>query len=200
MTTASEMRERIKNKKKAATGQMARAAADPDNEFRLKRWYEEVRADRSKVAEAAKYYNAAVEDAEKHIIAIGHLETLVAETPGLAHFYKTIRTDAQQIRRWLEERLEIETQQKYKWLMTSPEAKAEFGELKTTEAGKFAKADEGLASMFDDMRLMAYYEHLLDDVVSGFDNRGYMLNHLVTIYKEKLEAVWVDPTKETKNQ
>lgn len=199
MSKVDDMRERLKNKGRTKSGVTAHAQAAPDSDFRMQRWYDAVRADRTKVKDAADYYRAALSDATPHIVAIGHLETLLAETPGLAHFYRTISTDASQIRKWLEERYEIELAQKHKWLMNSAEAKAEYGDLKTTEAGKYAKADEGLADLMDDIRLMAYWEHMMDDVVSGFTDRGYMLNHLVTIHKEKLEAVWVDPTKETRN-
>lgn len=197
----AKMREKA-NAKKAPAGQTKSVSTENGSgeKFQSKRWYDTVRADRDRINEAAEYFRAAVEDARQHIIAIGHLETLVAETPGLAFYYKTMHTDAEQIRRWLEERYEIELAQKHKWFMTDPEAKATYGDLKTTEAGKFAKADEELATLSDQIRLMAYYDHLLDDVSLGFQNRAIMLSHLVNIRKEGLQEVWIDPTRETNTE
>lgn len=202
MSDINEFRKKIsdKQKKKSGAVKVHAKAAGGSSEFKVVLWYNAVRKDRTLVSEAAEYYKQAVEDARPYITAIGHLETLLAETPGLGHFYKNIHTDAQQIRRWLEERLEIESAQKYKWFMISPEAKAEYGELKTTEASKFVKADPTLADLSDDIRMMAYYDHLLDDIAHGFQNRSIMLNHIVNVRVNGLEEIWVDPTKETQNQ
>jgi hypothetical protein len=174
-----------------------------DAKGRLKKiyWYDTVRKDRNRkiINLAYEYYKVAIADAERHIVAIGHLQTLAAETPGLDFFYKGILTDVQQIRRWLEERLEIEGAQKYKWFMTSPEAKKEYGEVKTTEASKYVKADPDLADLSDDIRLLANAEHGLQNVAEGFQSRGIMVSKITDIRQHGLEEVFINPHNETIN-
>jgi len=165
-----------------------------------KRWFLDVRSDLNKIDDAINHYLKVIREGAKHVTAIGHLESLVAETPGLMYFYKCYLTDAQQLRRWLEAQYETEEGAKYVYFQTSAEAKAKYGDLKVTDVKNFVKADEGLMQLMDTIRLVANIEHGFDDIVLGFQNRSIMLSHLVTIRKEGLQEVWIDPTRETVNE
>jgi len=162
-------------------------------------WYDTIVADQSKVSEAIIYWRTVIEDASQHIHAIGHLQTLVAETPGLQFFYNGIHVDAQQSRRWFEEYVERVKAEKYKWFLTSPEAQREYGTLKVTDVNNFVKADKDYARAVDKLRSLANIEHALETVRDGFISRSIMLNRLVDIRSANLQDVWIDPTRETNN-
>lgn len=170
--------------------------------FQAVRWFDTVRGNPTKdvVRQAADYFTEAVEDGKFYIVPVGNLETLLQQHPGIQFFYQTILVDAQQIRRWLEERLDRLESERYNHYMYSEEAKREYGVLKTTDASKLAKSDPLVADMGDCIRLMAYHEHNLEALIGAFENIKYTLNHIVSIRKEKLEEVWVDPRVETKNK
>lgn len=165
------------------------------------RWYEKIRAtpDVETVKEACRYYADAVEDGKYYVVPVGNLETLLQQYPGITFFYQAILVDVQQARRWMEERLDRLEASRHNYYMYDDEAKAEHGVLKTTEAAKMAKADPTILDMADMVRLLAFHEHQLEALMGAFENIKYMLNHIVTIRKEKLEEVWVDPTNETTN-
>ena len=161
------------------------------------RWYETVRNDMSRMQEAFEYFQKVAKDAEPHLAMIGNLQTLVAETPGLTYFYRAIHTDAQQIRRFLEERLEIDSAVKYKWY-TGTEARVTHGDLKVTDINKFVKADPAIAELSMLIKYAAYYDHLLEDICESMANRSIMLSHITTIRKENLQEVFIDPTTATR--
>lgn len=168
--------------------------------LKVVRWFDTVRGDIEKIDDAIKYFKEVVTTAEPHITAIGKLETLVAETPGLVYFYKGFLTDSGQIRKWLEVVYENEQAEKYKWFQTSSAAKAKYGELKVTDIKKFVDADEDLAEISTLIRIMANVEHQFDDICLGLQSRSIMLSHLVAIRKEGLEEVWIDPNKDDNSQ
>lgn len=170
-------------------------------DFSMMRFYDKIRANPTKtvIEEAAEYYDTAVKDGTYYVVPVGNLEELQLQQPGLNFFYRGIYVDAQQSRRWLEERLERLESQKHNYYMYSEDARAEHGVLKTTEAGKLAKADPEVMEMSDMVRLMAFHEHNLERLMEAFENIKYVLNNVVTVRKEKLEEVWVDPTQETRN-
>lgn len=160
-------------------------------------WFKAVRENLELLDEAVDYYERVVEDSHQHLAFRGPLGTLLQEHPGLAFFYRSILTDAQQIRRYLELKADQTETAKYKWLMTSSEAKKQYGDLKTTEAGKFAKAEEEVVDLAAKVRLMANVEHQLDNVALGFQDRGIMLNRIVDVRKEGHHEVFIDSGLET---
>ena len=168
--------------------------------FKSKRWFDTVRDDIDKLEEAVKYFHEAVEDGNPHLSSVGNLQTLLAELPGLVGFYRPILVDAQQIRRWLETSLEQEKAKEYKRLMSDPEAKKEYGALKTTEATNFMKADEDLHVIADMVREMANCEHQLEVVSEGLNQKGMALSKIVDLRVAGLEEVWIDSTQETRNE
>jgi len=172
-----------------------------NSDFTITRWYDVLRSDQklSTIEKAAAYYDEAVQDGQTYVVAVGNLETLLVQYPGIMFFYQGILVDAQQSRRWLEERLTRLEAMKHNYYMYDDEAKSKYGNLKTTEASKLAKADSEVLDLADGIRLLAFHEHNLDRLLSAFENIKYVLNHVVTIRKENLQEVWVDPTSETNN-
>jgi len=160
-------------------------------------WFKKVRENPELLEEAIGYYERVVEDSHQPLAFRGPLGTLLQEHPGLAFFYRSILTDAQQIRRYLELRADQVETAKYKWLMTSGEAKKMYGDLKTTEAAKFAKAESEVVELAANVRLMANVEHQLDNVALGFQDRGIMLNRIVDVRKEGHHEVFIDSGLET---
>ena len=67
-----------------------------------KLWYKAIREGKSTVEDAIPYWEAVVVDAHQHLAFKGALQDLLTEHPGLAFFYRSILTDAQQIRRYKE--------------------------------------------------------------------------------------------------
>lgn len=167
--------------------------------LKIVQWFDTIRKSTARAEEALRYYELAVNDANPHITAVGHLETLVAETPGLEHFYKGILVDCQQIRRYLEEDLEINKAIKHKWFRTSRDAVKEYGEVGTNDATKWVNADESISRQSLLVRRFANAENHLTSIVEGFSTRGIMLSKIVDIRKANLQEVWIDPRKETRN-
>jgi len=168
--------------------------------FKSVRWFDAVRDDIDKFEKAVAYFHEAVADGTPYLTANGKLETLLAELPGLAGFYRPILVDAQQIRRWLETTLDQEKAVKYKWFMFNPEAKKEYGALKTTEATNFVKAEEDLHVIADMVREMANCEHLLEVIAQGLEQKGIVLSKIVDLRVAGMEEVWIDSTRETTNE
>lgn len=173
----------------------------PSTDFTTKRWYDTIRATPTTevIRSACNYYQEAFDDGKQFVVPVGNLETLSVQLPGISFYYRAILIDVQQARRWLEERVERLESELHNHYMYDDEPKAKYGALKTTEASKLAKADVRVVEMMDNVRLLAYHEHLLETLMSAFDNIKYVLNNIVIIRQEKLEEVWVDPTKETTN-
>ena len=149
--------------------------------------------------EAEEYYRSMVEEGREDVPIQGNLEELLASTPGLVLFYKTIRTDAQQVRRWMETALTYQKAEKYKWFQSN-EGIREYGELKTTEITKYIEADTTIGDLSDSIRVMADCEHQLQDIVESLDSRGIMLSKIVDTRNNGNEEVWVDPYRETTNE
>lgn len=173
---------------------------DKRGNLKVIRWFDIIRGDRTRLQDAYEYFLEVINDAEPHVACVGRLEDLCLETPGLVGYYRGFLTDAQQIRRWLDEKKEEERGKKYKWLMTSQDARQEYGDLKTTEATNYSKVEVIVIELSDMARMMARIEHSLDDVVEAIQTRSIMLSHVVSIRKAGLEEVWVDPRKETTNE
>ncbi len=163
-------------------------------------FFSKIRMGEASIEDAWPYWRAVVDDAHQHLAFRGNLQTLLQEHPGLAFFYRSILTDAQQTRRWMEMKAEDKEIERYKWLMTSEEAKKEYGALKTTEAAKFAKADEEVLNLKEKVRVLADIEHHLDNVALGFQDRGIMLNRIVDVRKAGHEEVFIDSNLETDNR
>jgi len=168
--------------------------------FKSVRWFNTVRDDIANFEKAVEYFHEAVEDGTPYLAAVGNLQTLLAELPGLVGFYRPILVDAQQIRRWLETSLEQEKAIKYKWFMSDPEAKKEYGALKTTEATNFMKAEEDLHVIADMVREIANCEHHLEVIAEGLNQKGMTLSKIVDLRVAGMEEVWIDSTRETKNE
>ena len=163
-------------------------------------FFSKIRMGEATIEDAWPYWRAVVDDAHNHLEFRGNLQTLLQEHPGLAFFYRSILTDAQQTRRWMEMKAEDKEVERYKWLMTSEEAKKEYGALKTTEAAKFAKADEEVLNLKEKVRVLADIEHHLDNVALGFQDRGIMLNRIVDVRKAGHEEVFIESNLETDNR
>lgn len=159
----------------------------------MRRFFDAVREDLEVISEALDYYDKVIQDGAQYIDYKGKLEKLVVETPGLAYFYGGVRTDAQQIRRWLEKFTEAEKAKKFKWFHSDPEAKKKFGDLKVTEISKYVDADEDIEALVDLTRVMAEAEHRLDDLIEAFEWRRLSLSRVIDIRKDNLHEVWVDP-------
>lgn len=159
----------------------------------FRRFFNAVRDDVEVCIEAVAYYDEVVEDGARHISAHGNLETLVAETPGLAYFYRGVRTDAQQIRRWMDQYIDSEKATKYKWFHSDPESIKLHGKFKTgTEITKYVEADETIQYLQDLSRVMAECEHRLEDLMEGFEERRLMLTRIIDIRRDGLKEVWID--------
>lgn len=198
------MNEPVKSKLDQIRERVAKMTRHPSPEanpeqFRIQRWYETICRDRSRLPEAITYFQSALEDGRPHITAVGHLEQLLAETPGLEHFYKGILVDAQQIRRWLEELHEIESARKFKWFMYSPEAKRIYGDIKVTEAPRLVKAEDDIAALALSIRSIANVENHLLSLIEGFAIRNINLGRIESVRRANLQEVWVDPRRETQN-
>lgn len=168
-----------------------------------KRWFHKIRSSSvdGKVIEAATdYYKESLNFGRNHVVPRGNLEDLILELPGVMFYYQAILVDCQQSRRWLEDHLERLEAKKYNFYMYDEEIKSKYGALKTTDASRFAKSDPEVAGIADYVRLLAYYEHHLSNLLATFENLKFTLNNIVTIRKEKLSEVWVDPTKESGNE
>lgn len=171
---------------------------EPDR-FHIVRWFDKVCADRKNLDAAIDYFKRAVEDARPHMTAVGPLETMLAETPGLAHFYSGIMIDAQQIRRWLEAVRETAFARRYKHYMFDSDVRRKYGELKTTEITKMVQAEDAIGEMDLQIRLIANVENHLLNVNETFTTRNINLSRIVEVRKANLQDVWIDATKGTEN-
>lgn len=159
----------------------------------FRRFFSAVRDDVEVIVDALKYYEEVVEDGGKHILNLkGNLEALQVETPGLAYFYRGVRTDAQQIRRWLEVQLENKKAEKGKYFHSDKEAIKQYGTLKPTEITKYVDSDDEVMDLKDLVRLAAEAEHRLEDLMEGFEERRLTLSRVIDIRKEGLKEVWID--------
>lgn len=200
MSRLDEIKARAANRRYPQTAIPPVRAPNKYQPFDVLRWFDRVRLDESLLNDALDYYKKAIDDARQHITAQGHLETLVAETPGLEYLYKGILVDVQMVRKWYDELYEQEIGRRHRWYMTSTEARDQFGDVKTNEATKWVKADDRVAEMAMIIRRLAHAEHHLLSVIEGFTARSIMLNHLVAIRKHNLTEVWINPTRETTNE
>jgi len=182
-------------------------SAEADNKLMIHRYYEIVTRGTNwdatryqKFEEALNYYRIVVENAHQHATAVGNLLLLAQETPGLQTLYGGVHVDASQVRKYLEEALNIQKARKVKWLMNDPEAIRQHGALKVTEAGKWAEADDEIADLTLYVRRFANAENQLGNIMNGFTTRSVMIAKITTIREAGLEEVWVDPTRETLNE
>ncbi len=203
MSSASEklaaLRERVAKPKGGHVEPVIKPGKEP--KFTIFRWFEQIRANPTSdlIGKACAYYDAAITDGTHYVVPVGVLEDLLLQQPGLAFFYRGVLVDAQQSRRWMEARLDRLEAERHNYYMFSSESKDEYGSLKTTDAAKLAKGDPAVLEMSDNVRLLAFHEHNLERLMEAFENIKYVLNHVVTLRKEGLDPVWVDPTKETSN-
>jgi hypothetical protein len=202
MTSASERLAalRARTNKDPETAVAPKIKAGPTG-FEVTRWFDKIRAapTAAVITQAGAYYDEAVRDGAQYVVPVGNLQTLLEQHPGVCFFYQAVMVDVQQSRRWVEEKLERLEAAKGNYYMYDDAAKAQYGVLKVTEAGKLAKADPEVTELAEAVRLLAFHEHNMERLMAALDNIKYVLNHIVTIRKEKLEEVWVDATKETTN-
>jgi hypothetical protein len=170
----------------------ARLAPEHDNDHPLQPLIDAVMG-------AAEYYLSAKLDADNHIIPVGKLQNLLAETTGLAYFYNGIHTDALQVRKWLEILQEGTKSEKYVWFTTHPDAKIEYGKMTPTEVNNHIKADDSVQLLADMIRVIADRQHILENVRESFVNRSIMLSKIVDMRVAGLEEVWVNGLRETRN-
>lgn len=181
------------------------------SDLRAKRYFDTVREacddlsdadERGKLVDAvlaaAEYYLEVHTDAS--VMIVGKLEQLLTENTGWAFFYNGIHTDALQVRKYLEMLLEGYEAKKYVWFQTDADAKAEYGsKLTATDLRNYIKADDVVQLLNDCIRLIADRQHMLEDIRTGFEGRGFDLKKIADMRIAKLEEVWVDGTRETDN-
>jgi len=199
MSKASEKLAKLRQRNPDKTKFVEPTFNNENSDFTIDRWYDKIRNNPTKktVEEAAAYYDAAVQDGTYYVVPTGNLQTLTEQYPGITFYYQGIFVDVQQARRWLEGRIEKLEAERYNYYMYDDAVKEMYGTLKTTDATKMAKSDPSVVEMYDCVRLLAFHEHNIDRLMVAFDNIKYVLNNIVTIRKEKLEEVWVDPTSES---
>ncbi len=180
---------------------------------RAKRWFDTVRDanddfdDKEKrdkfidaVLGAAEYYATVEADVPQELLIAGRLEGMVIENTALAYFYNSLHTDALQIRKYLENVLTDYESKKYVWFQTSSDGKAMLGTKPTaTDLRNHIKADDNVQVLNDCIRLIADRQHMLEDIRDSFSIRGFNLKTITDIRIAKLEEVWIDGTRETKN-
>lgn len=148
------------------------------------------------VVDATDYYQDAVKDAQQHLHVNGELTSLMAETPGLVAFYGAIRTDALQVRKWLEMVFDQRFAERYKWIKTDEEAIEDYGsKLGSTDASNYAKADAIYNLLYDMVRLAANAQHQLEVVMEALDKRGMALSKISDLRNNGIEEVWLDPPR-----
>ncbi len=154
---------------------------------------------REEAMEASEYYHQVVTDAAKDFNMAGNLEVLLTGTPGLLYYYQGVRTDAQQLRRWMETYVASTRAILFKWFHSDPEAKKEYGELKITEIGKYVEADDEVVTLEDTVRILAEAEHALEDLIVALENRSIMLSNIVKIRAANVHEAFINPHEETEN-
>ncbi len=213
---ASEALERMRASRMKKTGTGSQSSHQPrasttqfpellksdeaSNRLVIKRYYDVVTGDKTKADEALAFFRLAVENAYQHVTAVGNLLLLAQETPGLQTLYGGIHVDASQLRKFFEETLSINRAKKIKWLMNDPEARRQHGDLKITEAGKWAEADDEIGDLSLLVRRFANAENQLGNIMNGFTTRSVMIAKITSIREAGLEEVWVDPTREKTNE
>jgi len=86
------------------------------------------------------------------------------------------------------------------WFQTIDDDKAQLGVKPTaTDLRNHIKSDDIVLILNDCIRLIADRQHMMEDVRTGFSNRGFSLKTITDIRIAKLEEVWVDGTRETEN-
>lgn len=151
--------------------------------------------DDEKWATVKDHLDKTLMDAKKYTVLKGPLQTLLEQNPGLVYLYKTILTDVQQSRRMIEKKVETLISVKYKYYMYSEEAAAQYGTIKTTDANKLAAADYEVIKLQERVRNMAYYEHHLENLVSVLVDMKYVIHDIITLKKEGISDVWIDPSE-----
>lgn len=183
------------------------------NDLKAMRWFDTVRdacddlddtdergALIDAVIAASEYYSKAKEDAAAKMVMQNTLENLLVENTGFAFFYNGIHTDALQVRKYLEFMLDHYESKKYVWFQTSADGRAMLGTKPTaTDLRNHIKADDIVVTLNDCIRLIADRQHEMEVVRDGFNVRGYNLKTITDIRVAKLEEVWIDGTRETKN-
>lgn len=179
------MEKKDKFKSRVFYDQIRDSLDDIENEDNMKEFSDLILA-------ASEYWDSAVEDAEQHFEIEGkELNTLIMETPGLAFFYRTLFTDAQQTRIWLDTVHEAHSAERYKWYITDTDAKAEYGKVSTTDAKQFTTAEESVRLLADLIRVVADRQHQLENVVESFVSRGIALSQLKDLRVAGIEETWV---------
>jgi len=191
--SVSKIRENARTGANAPIQATTSPAPPPKAEIRGEGWFEAVKNDMKIAPQAIEYYKTVLQDSKKHISLIGALETLLLETPGLAHWYRQITIDAQMLERLFIDRKESLTKKKYHEYAADPK----FEGMKTTELQKLAASDEQVLVLEEWTRLFEYYKKSLDNVCQFFEDRKYTLNNIKDIRVNKLEEVWIDSSKET---
>lgn len=180
-----------------------------EKKFQSKRWFNAVRnaaGDSDDIAEnlgtlaevieqAHAYWLEACDDARPHCTAFGELNTMLAEQPGLVHFYTEIFNDAMTTRRWLEQEHDSQLAAKYKWLTSDAEAKAEFGKLGATDAKNYASSDDTVWALAEMVRVLSNAQHALEAVTASLTQRGMSLAKIADIRARGGEEIWIQPSR-----
>lgn len=152
------------------------------------------------VVGASDYYLKVKEDADKHLLMVGTLEGLLTANTAYTYFYNGIHTDALQVRKYLEFMLDAYEAKKYVWFQTSADGRAQLGSKPTaTDLRNHIKADDIVGVLNDCIRLIADRQHEMEVIRDGFNVRGYNMKTIADLRIAKLEEVWIDGTRETKN-
>lgn len=152
------------------------------------------------VVDASDYYLSVKEDAPRELLPVGKLDSLLTVITARAYFYKSIHTDALQVRKYLENVLSEYEAKKYVWFQSTADGKALVGSKPTaTDIRNHIKSDDTVLLLNECIRLIAEKQHILEDICDSFTDLGFKLKTIADLRIANLEEVWVDGTRETKN-
>ncbi len=150
--------------------------------------------DEKTVEEVCEYLDNVLQDGKQYVVPRGNISDILESHPGIAYYFRGIYNDVQQVRRLLETWATQKLNEKHKYYMYSEDARAEYGAVKTTDAGKLAASDEEVVQLQNHVRKMAYYEHHMENLVKSLDDLKYVIHDIITVAKEKIGDTWIDPT------
>jgi len=152
------------------------------------------------VIDASDYYLSVKSGVEKELLPVGKLDGLLTVITATGYFYKTLHTDALQVRKYLENILSEYEAKKYVWYISSPDGRAIVGaKPSATDLRNRIKADDTVALLNECIRLIADRQHILEDICDSFTDLGFKLKTITDLRIANLEEVWIDGTRETDN-
>ena len=152
------------------------------------------------VVDASDYYLSVKESLGAELLPVGKLDGLLTVITANAYYYKSIHTDALQVRKYLENVLSEYEARKYVWFQTSADGRAIVGTKPTaTDIRNHIKSDDVVLILNECIRLIAEKQHMIEDICDSFTDLGFKLKTIADLRIANLEEVWIDGTRETNN-